>query len=670
MNPASLLERLALMRTRCSSSCSKRATKTESCHLAREPEEHPQAWRVEIVIGDKEIQEWKSEDNPAEMCFPATAAKKQRTEVRLTDLSKAEAEEFRLAKSNEVRNWLQTGTVVKMLRNQISEDEILRCRWILTWKPIEMADRDPSNPNKDCKAKARLVVLGYLDPHLEELPRDSPTLGRHSRMLLLQMIASNGWDLRSFDIKAAFLQGQTQDDRMIGLDPCPELAQEMKLKPGEICRLVKSAYGLVDAPFLWYKTLATALVNLGFETAPFDPCVFVLRDEQTKRPRGIVGIHVDDGLCGGDEVFSQKIKELHRKYPFGSEKVGSFVFTGIQLNQRSDKAIILSQSEYVRKIKPINIDGKRRSTPEELATEQERQDLRALIGSLQYAAVNTRPDLSSRLSMLQSKINSARVETLIEANKVLHEGKRHHDVQLCIQPIACKDFRFLAFSDASFASKSNPDSHAGSIILGTHRHISQNTSCPISPLSWGCKKIQKVVTSTLSAETMSLASTLDQLSWLKLYWGWLLDPSIDWKSPSRSLPTLPAAISSATCKEDSQGNIAATDCKSLYDLVSRTAAPNCQEYRTQLQARAIKDYLSEGTSLRWVHSGAQLADCLTKVMESSFLRETLKIGQYRLHDESEILKQRANNRSRLQWLKHGGSDGPGQNTASDQERKD
>ena len=78
--------------------------------------------------------------------------------------------------------------------------------------------------------------------------------------------------------------------------------------------------------------------------------------------------------------------------------------------------------------------------------------------------------------------------------------------------------------------------------------------------------------------------------------------------------------------------------------------PNCSEFRTQLNARAIKDLLAEGVSLRWVHSGAQLADSLTKIMETSFLRETLRLGRYRLNDELEILKNRATNRNRLKWL--------------------
>ena len=58
--------------------------------------------------------------------------------------------------------------------------------------------------------------------------------------------------------------------------------------------------------------------------------------------------------------------------------------------------------------------------------EAERLALRGVRGSPQYAAVNTRPDISSKLSFLQSAINNAKVETLQEANKLLHEAKKHH----------------------------------------------------------------------------------------------------------------------------------------------------------------------------------------------------------------------------------------------------
>lgn len=187
------------------------------------------------------------------------------------------------------------------------------------------------------------------------------------------------------------------------------------------------------------------------------------------------------------------------------------------------------------------------------------------------------------------------------------------------------------------------------IIVGTHEKILQNHQCSISPIAWGCKKIQRVVTSTLSAESTALSSTLDQLAWLRLYWSWIHNPKTVWKNPDVGLKEIPEAISVPTIS--SQVDLAVTDCKSLFDLVTRTAPPACSEFRVQLVARAIKEALSEGVRLRWVHSGAQLADALTKSMDSRFLRETLSLGEYRLSDEDAILKERAKTRDRIQWLK-------------------
>ena len=166
---------------------------------------------------------------------------------------------------------------------------------------------------------------------------------------------------------------------------------------------------------------------------------------------------------------------------------------------------------------------------------------------------------------------------------------------------------------------------------------------------WGSKKIQRVVTSTLSAETASLATALDQLSWLRLYWKWLHDPKTEWNKPEEALCKVEPAISVTTIPHET--DLAVTDCKSLYDLITRTAPPSCSEFRVQLVARSIKEILREGINLRWVHTGAQLADCLTKAMEARFLRETLRHGFYKLHDESATLKERAKTRDRIQWLK-------------------
>ena len=204
----------------------------------------------------------------------------------------------------------------------------------------------------------------------------------------------------------------------------------------------------------------------------------------------------------------------------------------------------------------------------------------------------------------------------------------------------------MAFSDVSFSSHKKRDSHAEVIIVGTHKNISKNHQCPISPLSWGCRKIQRVVTSTLSAETTAMAAALDQLAWFRLFWAWLMDPNVQWRRPEEALSKLEPAISAPTIQE--QRDLAITDCKSLFDLINRTAPP-CSEFRVSV-ARAIKEAIEEGIQVRWVHSGAQLADALTKSMETSFLHETLKMGVCRLCDEDALLKERAKSKDRIKWL--------------------
>ena len=51
------------------------------------------------------------------------------------------------------------------------------------------------------------------------------------------------------------------------------------MQPNEMAQLNKGAYGLIDAPYLWYCALVKELMRLGMEACPFDPCVFVLRED-------------------------------------------------------------------------------------------------------------------------------------------------------------------------------------------------------------------------------------------------------------------------------------------------------------------------------------------------------------------------------------------------------
>ncbi|CAL1161703.1 unnamed protein product, partial [Cladocopium goreaui] len=75
---------------------------------------------------------------------------------------------------------------------------------------------------------------------------------------------------------------------------------------------------------------------------------------------------------------------------------------------------------------------------------------------------------------------------------------------------------------------------------------------------------------------------------------------------------------------------------------------NAEERKAFEEAKdsEIQNWLKTGTVSKVLRSKlapeqilrAQLADALTKIMEATFLRETLRKGRYCLHDESEVLK--------------------------------
>ena len=104
------------------------------------PDGHNLFWRAELETSPEQLEKtmsYQNQNREEAFLFLATNAKKQRTEVKLSTLDPAERQEFEVAKDKEVKNWLQTGTVVRILRNQLSPKQILRCRWLYVWKPLE-----------------------------------------------------------------------------------------------------------------------------------------------------------------------------------------------------------------------------------------------------------------------------------------------------------------------------------------------------------------------------------------------------------------------------------------------------------------------------------------------------------------------------------------------------
>jgi hypothetical protein len=113
------------------------------------------------------------------------------------------------------------------------------------------------------------------------------------------------------DVKIAFLYGEIKEDIWIELPIGYGVSGTAKLK--------KALYSLKQAPRIWYNTLATFLLLLGFQPLNADSSVFC-------RDGVIIAIYVDDLLiAGASKPDIDKIKDS-LKQRFKMSNLGAYHF--------------------------------------------------------------------------------------------------------------------------------------------------------------------------------------------------------------------------------------------------------------------------------------------------------------------------------------------------------
>jgi transposase InsO family protein len=270
-----------------------------------------------------------------------------------------------------------------------------------------------SNGSVD-KYKARLVARGFTQIYgVDYFDTYSPVAKMASFRLILAMAARYDWDVESFDFNGAYLNGTLSDDEEIYMKEPPgyETQGERSVK-----RLQKSLYGLKQAGRKWYEALSHALADLGFCATSADPGVFFAKIGDHIL---ILAIHVDDcALTGSSPPL---IAEYKRKFNacYTLTDLGPIHwFLGIKITRdRHAHTISLSQTSYIDSIiARFNLeDAKSFSTPmipgvnysrlespsdATEAAHMEKVPYREAIGSLMYASVATRPDITHSVSAL------------------------------------------------------------------------------------------------------------------------------------------------------------------------------------------------------------------------------------------------------------------------------
>ena len=541
-------------------------------------------------------------------------AAKTKSEINEKNLTTLEKEQFFQAKIKELKSFFECGVWEFSTATEATPERTLTSRMLLKWS--RNADGTP-------RAKARLVVRGFndVDALSGNLETASPTTSRLSRSILLSISANLRWRGWTADVSTAFLQGLPQE-RKLWLKLPNDALQILGCTSDVRMFLRKPVYGQLDAPRRWYLEAVRRLTKLGWQQHYLDPCAFLMFDASSKLV-GMLCLHVDDMLAAGDplsQVYLDAEAALRKAFDFRTFETDekSLEYCGVKL-ERKDHCWSVNQEDYIQKIKPVTIHKGR--TPEDEMNEHDRSQLRALLGSLQWPAVQTAPHLQCSASLISGQQKTGKLRAVIEANQLLKFSKQNSDVKLLYEPMnveSLKDVRLFVMFDAAHGVREDATSQGGYLIFLASKEILEKEAT-YHVIDWRSFKLPRVARSSLSAEAQSFGQAADMVEFICIYWRCLFEP------PNKLKDCL-------DLKSDLQPTMI-TDAKALYDSYNKEGltGSSAVDKRTSIEIRVGKEQLqSLGGNLKWMSSEKQFADGLTKSSTRTLLADRLRHHRQKL----------------------------------------
>ena len=547
-----------------------------------------------IIDMPKDESEWKKVlKNPAK--FAAKSVSKG-AEVAWHKLNPEQRKAMAEAKQLEVSQWVQQ-KVCERFKGVIPKNRLMRTRWVLVFKSVD-------DDETKVKCKARIVLLGYTDPDLGSLDTAAPTLSRRSRQLTLSLSTLRRWKTYKADAKSAFLQGrETQKNRDIFIVPVSELSESLGIPPGEGARMLKAAYGLVSAPREWFGEVDEVASNkCKMNRLKTDPCVWIKQDPTTGRTIGYFASHVDDFLVAGEwdnPLWIETVEIFKRAFVWSPWEEESYAHCGVSLTQNADFSFTFNHANYVEQIKQIDINDK-----EDKITKEEMSQARAVLGAIQWRAIQSGPQHSAKLSWLQSALPHGNKDTLHQINKLCRECHSQRFQSIAVKNLGIQrdeDVAFVCFTDAAVGNRPDLSSTGGYLVGMCDAAFLRGQRGVTNPISWRSGKLARVARSSLSAEIQALGDGEQELMFVRAEWAELTGHALDLRKPEKTTSQIPGAV--------------VIDAKSVYDAFYKgegaSSAFSLKEKYAALDLLAISENLRrQNTPLLWVASDAQLADGL------------------------------------------------------------
>ena len=477
-------------------------------------------------------------------------------------------------------------------------------------------------------AKSRLIVPGHLDPQLGEFRTDSPTCPQAAVRAAKSVAAARGWGGTIFDVTTAFLSGKHLQRQVYIRAPregLPPAEGWTAVEPGELLRILKSAYGLTESPRLWYLEALDRIKKTDLQELEMSRSTFVAGGGSSgSATYAILCLHVDDGLLMGD-LQDKRVQNLKRQidsmFKIKAWKTLSakepVQFLGVDVTMDSN-GIHDDMKQYINQIKVEPLSGSGPLNPRELTL------YRQLIMRLRWPAQQAMPHMLYEVSALAQRVSRAQHSDYKEAVKLHGKFKEEASqgrARLTYPKIEEKDKLFyISFFDASVGKEEDGKSQLGSIHFLTTEKARTGPALA-SVVEFSTNKSSRVLRSSMSAESCSMSICVDR----HLYGRLVLDRLLYGNRPLDSDWRVTMGL---------DGGVV-TDAKSLFDHLNTTGQLPT-ERQTMLDLLVARHHLEAGAyMLFWVPTHRQHADGLTKKMVNLLWQAFCRVPKVSLKETPE-----------------------------------
>ena len=391
---------------------------------------------------------------------------------------------------------------------------VIGCKWVFKTKYLKDGTVG--------RLKARIVAKGFHQKHGRDyFETFAPVLHYKTLRVIVSIVATLDYEFKQMDVPTAFLNAELLETIYMELPEGMDLPASCTGQRRDwVCKLVKSLYGIKQAPREWNLDLNSTILSIGYTRCVSDTCLYT-KISRTGRAI-LVPIFVDDMFpaCHTDDLaeMTEDMNIIRTKYSIPPMENADVILGMCVERNRKLRTLHLHQGPYIAKLlSSLRMDAatvmitpstmkQNNVTNQSPLTPDEKDTFASVIGGLMYASLSTRPDISHATAMLARKLHQPTHDDMVAAKHILRylnmaptRGVTYGGIKYTTVVLG------PSYCDADWAGDTTDRKSTSGFVIKLNG----------GSVSWASKKQSCVSLSSAESEYYAMGLAVQELLWLR-----------------------------------------------------------------------------------------------------------------------------------------------------------